>query len=148
MRRGKREEEKTTATELCRGFNQPNYSLITETRNLEQLTHTHKDTHPLSHMCNRSQLTSDNISQMRWKLQCQTDYFNSTKKQNLKAGLQQWQNKRMYVVSVIMEEEWISFPFSELWSDLSLESCEGRLILLRRSSKPCHYRGRRATTKV
>lgn len=57
MRRGKREEEKTTATELCRGFNQPNYSLITETRNLEQLTHTHKDTHPITHMCNRSQLT-------------------------------------------------------------------------------------------
>ena len=31
---GRREEEKTTATELCRGFNQPNYSLITETQNL------------------------------------------------------------------------------------------------------------------
>lgn len=43
-RRG-RKEEKTTATELCRGFNQPNYSLITGTQNLEQLTHTHTQMH-------------------------------------------------------------------------------------------------------
>lgn len=42
---------KTTATELCRGFNQPNYSLITETQNLEQLTcsHTHTKSHILSY---------------------------------------------------------------------------------------------------
>lgn len=34
----------------------------------------------------------------------------------------------MYVVSVIMEEERISSPpFSEIRSDLSLESCKGRL---------------------
>lgn len=26
-----------------------------------------------------------------------------------------------------MEEERISFPLSEIWDDLSLESCEGRL---------------------
>ena len=45
MKGGRKEEEKTTATELCRGFNQPNYSLITETQNLEQLTHTHTHTH-------------------------------------------------------------------------------------------------------
>lgn len=89
MRRGKggeEEEEKTTATELCRGFNQPNYSLITETLNLEQLacSHTHKVTHPLPHTHMHMQLlanhSSDSILQMRWKLQCQTDYFNSRKK--------------------------------------------------------------------
>lgn len=45
MRGGRKEEEKTTATELCRGFNQPNYSLITGTPNLEQLTHTNTYTH-------------------------------------------------------------------------------------------------------
>lgn len=45
----KEEEEKTTATELCRGFNQPNYSLITETRNLEQLTQTQTHIHTHVH---------------------------------------------------------------------------------------------------
>lgn len=52
-----------TATELCRGFNQPNYSLITEAQNVEQLTHKH------THKCNRSSLTL----QTRWKLLHQTD---------------------------------------------------------------------------
>lgn len=46
-----RKEEKTTATELCRGFNQPNYSLITGTQNLEQLTHTHTNAHSHIHTC-------------------------------------------------------------------------------------------------
>ena len=65
MRRGREgREEKTTATELCRGFNQPNYSLITETQNLEQLTHaqthtrthTHTHTHSLAHIVAHSSL--------------------------------------------------------------------------------------------
>lgn len=90
MRRGKKEEEKTTATELCRGFNQPNYSLITETWNLEQLTHTHtRHTSTHTHVQPLTAHSTDNISQMRWKLPCQTDYFNSEKKLNLKEELQQ-----------------------------------------------------------
>ena len=49
------------------GFNQPNYSLITEAQNVEQLTHTHTHTH--THTCNRSSL----MMQTRWKLHRQTD---------------------------------------------------------------------------
>lgn len=44
-RRGRKQKETMTATRLCRGFNQPNYSLITQTQNLEQLTHTNTHTH-------------------------------------------------------------------------------------------------------
>lgn len=107
-----------TATELCRGFNQPNYSLITETQNLEQLTHrhTHKDTHTHTHVQLLRAQSNDNISQKRWKLQCQTHCFNSNSKRS-------WSNDRMYIVSVIMKEERISFSLSEIWNDLNLESC-------------------------
>ena len=60
-REEKRTEERRrlTATKLSRGFNQPNYRLITETLNLEQLTHTHTHTHaplhthPYTHTWNR-----------------------------------------------------------------------------------------------
>lgn len=68
-------------TELYRGFNQPNYSLITETQNLEQLTQTHTRKNIHSHVPPLVAHSTDNISQSRWKLQCQTDYFNSTTKE-------------------------------------------------------------------
>lgn len=106
-----RREGKTAATKLCRGFNQPNYSLITETPNVEQLTgtYTHRHTSLRAHF-------SENISQMRWKLQCQTDYFNSFPKKkkflNLNEKLQQWQNKRKCCFSNYGGgERFLSFPF-------------------------------------
>ncbi len=154
------EEEKTTATELCRGFNQPNYSLITETQNLEQLTHTHththihtqKQTHIHSYTCagTHSSLWWQHFTDEMDVAMSDRLLQQHKKKQKLLEGLQQWLHKRMRVVSVIMkEEETLSCPFSEEMERSEPEKLRRpTLILLRRSSKPRHYLGRCATTQV
>lgn len=125
-----------TATALCRGFNQPNYSLITANENMEQMTHTtHILRHPLTHTCNQSQLTPATFH--RWYGSCTVKQMTPTAQKKM---LHQWQCKRM----LLQEPNYGGVEnFLPSWQDVA-GSDPGKLWrltirLLQQSSKRCHY---------
>lgn len=125
-----------TATDLCRGFNQPNYSLITEAQNVEQLTHTHTHT---QHMCNRSSLTL----QTRWKLHRQTDDKN---------GDESPSGDSINECTVCCSsnyggaENFLPPPFWQRYA--AIRAWKGRLWAFPQSSKLRHYLGKHTSPRV